>query len=151
MFLHGFLWKGQKDAHGGHCLVVWDRVCMPKELGGLGIINLQKMNLALRTRWLLLSHVEASRPWKKFDIQVPAMVTEIFEAATSSVVGDGASTFFWLDHWLPDGHLKDLARTPFLLCSQRGFRDHAWSRTVLMVGGWMISLPISTPLPLSSC
>jgi hypothetical protein len=28
--LHGFLWKGRKDMQGGHCLVVWDRVCMPK-------------------------------------------------------------------------------------------------------------------------
>jgi hypothetical protein len=46
--LHGFLWKGRKDAHGGHCLVAWDKVCMPKEFGGLGIPNLQKMNLALR-------------------------------------------------------------------------------------------------------
>jgi hypothetical protein len=33
------------------------------------------------------------------------MVMEIFEAATPSVVGDGASTFFWLDKWLPDGRL----------------------------------------------
>jgi hypothetical protein len=47
---------------------------MPKELGGLGIINLRKMNITLRTRWLWLSHVEASRPWQEFDIQVPPMV-----------------------------------------------------------------------------
>jgi hypothetical protein len=46
--LHGFLWKGLNDAHGGHSLVAWDRVCMHKELGGLGIINLRKMNLVLR-------------------------------------------------------------------------------------------------------
>jgi hypothetical protein len=52
--LRGFLWKGRKDAHGGHCLVAWDRVCMPKELGGLGILNLRRMNLALRVRWLLV-------------------------------------------------------------------------------------------------
>jgi hypothetical protein len=45
--------------------------------------------------------VEASRPWKEFDIQVPGMVMEIFETATPSVVGDGASMFFWLDKWLP--------------------------------------------------
>jgi hypothetical protein len=38
--LHGFLRKGRKDAHGGHCLVAWDRVYMPKELDGLGILNL---------------------------------------------------------------------------------------------------------------
>jgi hypothetical protein len=92
--LRGFLWKGRRDAQGGHCLVAWDRVCMPKGLGGLSIINLWKMNLALRTRWLWLSRVEASRSWKEFDIQVPPLVTAIFEAATSSVVGDGASTFF---------------------------------------------------------
>jgi hypothetical protein len=53
--LHGFLCKGHKDAHGGHCLVAWDRVCMPKEFGGLGIPNLRKLNLALRAWWLWLS------------------------------------------------------------------------------------------------
>jgi hypothetical protein len=92
--LHGFLWKGRKNAHGGHCLVAWDKVCMPKEFGGLGIPNLRKMNLALRVRWLWLSQVEASRLWKEIDTQVPRRVSEIFEAATSSVVGDGATTFF---------------------------------------------------------
>jgi hypothetical protein len=45
--LRGFLWKGRKDAQGGNYLVAWDRVCMPKEFGGLGIPNLQKLNLAL--------------------------------------------------------------------------------------------------------
>jgi hypothetical protein len=117
--LRGFLWKGRRDAHGGHCLVAWDLVCMPKELGGLGIINLQKMNIALRTRWLWLIRVEASRPWQEFDIQVPPMVRKVFEAATSSVVGDGASTFLWLDKWLPEGLLKDLAPRLFALILKR--------------------------------
>jgi hypothetical protein len=31
--LCGFLWKGQRNADGGHCLVAWDRVCMPKVKG----------------------------------------------------------------------------------------------------------------------
>jgi hypothetical protein len=35
--------------------VAWDRVCMPKEFGGLGIPNLRKLNLALRAWWLWLS------------------------------------------------------------------------------------------------
>jgi hypothetical protein len=137
--LRGFLWKGRRDAHGGHCLVAWDRVCMPKELGGLGIINLRKMNIALRTRWLWLSRVEASRPWKEFDIQVPPMVTAVFEAATSSVVGDGASTFFWLDKWLPVGRLKDLAPRLFALIPKR------LSRSLLVKdcldGRWLDDIP----------
>jgi hypothetical protein len=92
---------------------------MPKELGGLGIPNLRKMNLALLARWLWLSRVEAFWPWKEFDIQITQRVTEIFEAVTSSVVGDGARTFFWLDNWLPDGRLKDLALHLFTLIPKR--------------------------------
>jgi hypothetical protein len=65
-------------------LVAWDRMCMPKVPGGLGITNLRLTNLALRAQWLWLSRVEAMRPWKEFDIQVPPLVHEIFEGATSS-------------------------------------------------------------------
>jgi hypothetical protein len=52
--LRGFLWKGRKDVKGGHCLVVWDKVCTPKKWGGLGIPNFKMMNVALKTRWLWL-------------------------------------------------------------------------------------------------
>ena len=81
--------------------MAWDRVCMPKTLGGLGIPNIKLMNLALRTRWLWLKRVEDSKPWKEFNIQVPTIVHHLFEAATSSHVGDGASTFFWTYRWIP--------------------------------------------------
>ena len=49
-----FVWRGRKDANGGHCLVAWPTVTWPKDLGGLGISNLQYLNLALRVRWLWL-------------------------------------------------------------------------------------------------
>jgi hypothetical protein len=67
------------------------------------------------------------------------MVTEIFEAATSSVVGDGASTFFWLDKWLPEGRLKDLAPRLFALIPKRLPR----SRLVkdCLDGGWLDDIP----------
>ena len=48
----GFLWKGAKSAKGGHCLLAWPRVCRPPELGGLGILDLQRFGFALRMRWL---------------------------------------------------------------------------------------------------
>jgi hypothetical protein len=36
----GFLWKGRRDARGGHCLLAWPKVARPLNLGGLGISNL---------------------------------------------------------------------------------------------------------------
>jgi hypothetical protein len=93
------------------------------------------MNLALQVRWLWLSQVEASRPGKEFDIQVPLTVSEIFKAATSSVVGDGATTFFWLDSWLPDGRLKNLAPHLFALTPKRLSRLRLVRDT--LDGGWL--------------
>jgi hypothetical protein len=118
---------------------------MPKEFGGLGIPNLRKMNLALRARWLWLSHVEASRPWKEFEIQVPPMVTEIFEAATYSVVGYGSATFFWLDSWLPDGRLKDLAPHLFALIPRRLLRARLVKDA--LDGGWLDDIPPDLDAP----
>lgn len=31
-----FLWRGRKEALGGHCLVAWNKVTRPKEFGELG-------------------------------------------------------------------------------------------------------------------
>ena len=36
----GFLWKGRRDASGGHYLLAWPKVARPLNLGGLGISNL---------------------------------------------------------------------------------------------------------------
>ena len=46
-FRRGFLWKGRKEINGGSCLVAWEKVMRPLELGGLGIINLETMGWAL--------------------------------------------------------------------------------------------------------
>jgi hypothetical protein len=46
-----FLWKGQEEVRGGHCLVAWPRFCTPVEYGGLGITNLTLHGYALGLRW----------------------------------------------------------------------------------------------------
>ncbi|GJM99674.1 hypothetical protein PR202_ga16795 [Eleusine coracana subsp. coracana] len=43
----GYLWRGKKEAKGGHCLVPWGKVTRPKELGGLGISDLKNLGWAL--------------------------------------------------------------------------------------------------------
>jgi hypothetical protein len=49
--IRGFLWKEHKDVKGGHCIVGWQRVCCPTNLGGLGILNLEVLGWALQMRW----------------------------------------------------------------------------------------------------
>lgn len=53
-----FLWSGEKEKLKYH-LVAWNVVCRPKELGGLGILDLEIMNIALL----------AKRLWKLFNVE----------------------------------------------------------------------------------
>jgi hypothetical protein len=96
----GFLWRGRKDAKGGHCLVAWVKVCQPLELGGLGISDLKSLGWALRMRWVWLQKTEPHRPWAALPLHVLEQVRAFFSVAVSSIVGDGANTLFWSDRWL---------------------------------------------------
>jgi hypothetical protein len=44
-------------------LIAWPKVSRPKELGALGILDLQRFRWALRVRWLWLGKIEPDRPW----------------------------------------------------------------------------------------
>ncbi|KAM0918372.1 hypothetical protein ACQ4PT_008930 [Festuca glaucescens] len=143
--IRGFLWKGRKDVKGGHCLVAWNKVCAPKDWGGLGIPNLRLMNIALRARWLWLHRVDDSKPWKELNIQVPQVVRQLFEGATYSVLGNGASTFFWTDQWLPEGRLTDIApnqskAVPKRVVRQRKVREG-------LAGAWLDDIPPDLDAP----
>jgi hypothetical protein len=63
-----FLWRGEEHSNGGHCLVNWPTATRPKDLGGLGIPDLDKFGRALRLRWLWLDWVDSSKPWAGSEI-----------------------------------------------------------------------------------
>jgi hypothetical protein len=59
-----FFWKGVEGEgnKGGICLVKWDMVCRPKELGGLDIHDLNHFGRALRQRWCWYQWTDDERP-----------------------------------------------------------------------------------------
>jgi hypothetical protein len=115
----GFLWKGRRNAQGGHCIIAWLKVCRPKELGGLGISDIKTLSWALRMRWVWLQKTEPDRPWAALPIHVPVQVREFFAAAIYSEVGDGAKTLFWTDRWLYGQSISDLAPQLFATVTVR--------------------------------
>ncbi|WVZ49359.1 LOW QUALITY PROTEIN: hypothetical protein U9M48_000726, partial [Paspalum notatum var. saurae] len=82
----GFLWKGQEQANGGHCLVSWDRVQCPLELGGLGIHNLEVLGWSLRICWLWAQKTDPNRSWSGLNISIPPKAKALFDVALISVV-----------------------------------------------------------------
>jgi hypothetical protein len=136
-----FLWKGRKDIKGGHCLVGWQRVCRPTDLGGLGILNLEVLSWALQMRWMWLQKTQPDRPWSNLDIQVHPSVSALFIISVTSLMGDGRSTCFWVDLWLHGQKIQDLA--PALFASvpkqiaKKGLFKRRWkiSRGCVTLGG----------------
>ena len=133
--MRGFLWKGRRDVKGGHCLVAWDKVATPKEVGGLGVPNLRLMNLALRSRWPWLQRVDTSKLWSELNIQVLWQSRAIFEAATHTAIGDGETALFWTDRWLTGKRIVEIAPCLSAMVSKRTLA----TRTVRegLQGAWL--------------
>lgn len=111
----GYIWRGRKEANGGHCLLTWPKVTRPKELGGLGISDLKELNCALRIRWLWLQKIEPHKPWASFPFQVSGHVEALFSVAITTEIGDESNTLFWKDRWLLGQRIEDLAPRIFAM------------------------------------
>ena len=123
-----FLWSGDKNKKKHH-LVNWRTVCMPKEQGGLGILDLDLMNISLLSKWLwklfndkgpwqeILSRKYlqgktlcqvAARPGDSHFWQGLMEIKHIFWACCKIEIGNGEKTSFWEDHWTADASLASM-------------------------------------------
>jgi len=134
-----FLWKGRREVQGGCCLVAWEKVQRPLNLGGLGILNLEFMGWALQVRWLWLRKTDTSKPWLALDIPIHANVSALFQIALQTSIGSGSSTKFGTDRWIHGSSVKDLAPTVFAAVPTRtrnirlvadALVDHRWARDI---------------------
>ena len=95
-----FLWAAGEELTGGKCKVNWTKSCMPKELGGLGILNLEKFARALRLRWLWHSWVSPDKPWASTELPCDETDRLLFAACTTIRIGNGRKASFWDSGWV---------------------------------------------------
>jgi hypothetical protein len=134
----GFLWMKPGAAPGSrpHSLVNWSTVCRPKELGGLGIFDIEKFGRALRLRWPWYAWADQARPWQGMTLPCDATDMELFMASTDITIGDGAKCLFWLDRWMPGGAPKLQYPELFAIASRKSrtvlkeLQDRNWLRSL---------------------
>jgi hypothetical protein len=119
-----FFWTGEDSCHGSKCLVAWDSVQTPKAQGGLGVKDLEIQNRCLLMKFVDKIFSAGDAPWKSwllsttspFDAsstnggdsflwKIVNQELSTYRSLTYVNVHNGASTAFWLDHWLPEGPL----------------------------------------------
>lgn len=118
-----FIWGSTADARKCH-LVAWDKICAPKEDGGLGFRNLQTLNKAhmMKLSWSLIT--DRNKLWVQVmkakyscgpnlvpEVRSKGWVSHIWRAVVdiwdvvlhniSWVIQDGKGTRFWRDSWIP--------------------------------------------------
>jgi hypothetical protein len=114
-----------------HHLVGWDKVCVPKAKGGLGVRSLVLFNKALLGKWLWWFGLEEDHFWwqvlvAKYGVELGGWHTNPIRGAhgcglwkgilsgwddyfhhVQFVVGQGNRVCFWEDKWCGDIALKD--------------------------------------------
>jgi hypothetical protein len=105
----GMLWACKEVVSGGKCKVNWQKVCRPKELDGLGVLDMEKFSRALRLRWLWYEWTAPEKPWVGTETPNDASDRDLFNAATRVTIGNGAKASFWSSSWLHGAPPKDLA------------------------------------------
>jgi hypothetical protein len=72
----------------------------PMNLGGLGILDLEKFSRALRMRWMWYRWDSRDRPWKHLLKISDGPDMQLFFCSTEVQVGNGRNTSFWEARWL---------------------------------------------------
>lgn len=103
--------------------VSWDRVCLSRAAGGLGVKNLEDANHCLLMKFVHKLHSPATLPWQRwfhshsgprllatsdsYLAKLVLAVLPLYRTLTKVTLGDGASVSFWHDRWLLDSTLVD--------------------------------------------
>jgi hypothetical protein len=114
-----FLWVRTDTVSGGSYRIAWPIICAPKDHGGLGLLGLRILGYALRLWWEWMRRTEPNSTWAALPSAPERKVAAMLSSSVYVEVGDGASTKFWMDAWLPDGVISNTAPNLFKVVGRR--------------------------------
>jgi hypothetical protein len=91
-----FFWKGEDGQRnkGRICLVKWSLLCKPKELGGLGIHDLNRFGRVLHQWWFWYQWTDDSKPWQGLTLPCDEQDKALFQASTEINLGNRKKAVF---------------------------------------------------------
>jgi hypothetical protein len=78
----------------GKHLVAWSRVQHPLLLGGLGVLDMRLLGVALRVLWLWLLKTDPNWAWTSLPYPSDSLSKALFEASVEWRLGNGDSFLF---------------------------------------------------------
>ncbi|XVF16288.1 hypothetical protein REPUB_Repub10bG0018300 [Reevesia pubescens] len=125
-----FLWGGTSESRKLH-LINWDKICLPKDQGGLGLRKSRSVNLSFLAKlgwkilqdndnlWIEVMKMKYLRKQDFLTVTIKGADSYtwksiikgrmILQQGLGMNVYNGKSTKFWLDEWLPGGALINKA------------------------------------------
>ncbi|KAL4575164.1 hypothetical protein LXL04_022006 [Taraxacum kok-saghyz] len=121
-----FFW-GIAEGEKGITWVKWEKCCLNRSHGGLGINDLIDTNLSLLYKWHWRLKQEKEALWTKIifsihgkDGKYDGNSLKNTKYLNNVKIGDGSSTSFWSDRWSEKGVLKDTFPRLYALETDKG-------------------------------
>jgi hypothetical protein len=92
--MSAFLWSGTNMVQNAKHQVAWSQVQCPLLLGGLGVLDMRLLGVALRVRWLWLLKIDPNWACSSLPRQSDNLSTTLFEASVERLLGNGESFLF---------------------------------------------------------
>ncbi|KAL8107498.1 hypothetical protein AgCh_024056 [Apium graveolens] len=152
-----FLWKGDTKKKGG-AKVSWQKLCLPKYEGGLGIRDPEEWNHSqllchlckivsrkdsLWVQWVLSTHLKHSSIWL---VTMPndcswiwRQILQLRDSARRFIsfdIGNGANTFLWMDPWWQNECLANHSNDN--VCLQARSTMTAKVSSIINLGTWRL-------------
>ncbi|GAV66485.1 LOW QUALITY PROTEIN: zf-RVT domain-containing protein, partial [Cephalotus follicularis] len=123
-----FLWSGLEQPFKSS-KVVWAKVCLLVQEGGLGIKRINEWNKAGQSFWILSLRCSPSWTWRKI-----LGLKELMMKLVSYRVGEGGKISLWKDPWL--NHKPLISVYGHIILYNAGILENATLNVVIREGQW---------------